>query len=71
MNTGFRPTLSFKGPMNLNATAPRSVVAAAAMPARSLDVPRVSTRYTVKKLLKDDVAMIARIDTMHRVRMFL
>src|SRR6266702_322413 len=65
---GFRPNLSSRGPTIRKAIAPRTVVAVAARPAINLDPLRESTRYIVKKLLKEEDETSARIETPQRIR---
>src|SRR3989442_13100190 len=69
-NIGFLPNLSSRGPTIRKAIAPRSVVAVAARPAINRDPLRESTRYIVKKLLKEEEEISARIETPHRTRTF-
>src|SRR5260370_2613064 len=70
-NIGFLPNLSSRGPTIRKAIAPKTVVAVAARPAINRDPLRESTRYIVKKLLKEEDETSARIDTPHRIRTFL
>src|SRR6266704_792852 len=70
MNMGFLPNLSSRGPTIRKAIAPKTVVAVAARPAIKRDPLRESTRYIVKKLLKEEAETSARIDTPQRIRTF-